>query len=45
LRAEAIKPIVVKGELVDKANNIDLLLNNLLVGGIDNAKVIVKKKP
>jgi hypothetical protein len=40
-----MEPIVVKGELVDKANNMDLLLNNLLVGGIDNVKVIVKKEP
>jgi hypothetical protein len=45
LRAEVIEPIVVKGELVDKANDIDLLLNNLLISGINNIKVIIKKKP
>jgi hypothetical protein len=35
---------VVKGELVNKANNMDLPFNNLLVSGINNAKVIVKKE-
>jgi hypothetical protein len=45
LRAEVIKLIIVKGELVNKANNIDLLLNNLLVSGINNIKVIIKKEP
>jgi hypothetical protein len=45
LRAEVIKPIVVKEELVNKANNIDLLLNNLLVNNINNIKIIIKKKP
>jgi hypothetical protein len=45
LRAEVIELIVVKEELVNKANNMDLLLNNLLVSGINNAKVIIKKKP
>jgi hypothetical protein len=44
-RAEVIKPIIVKGELVDKVNNMDLLLNNLLVNSINNIKVIVKKEP
>jgi hypothetical protein len=44
-RAEVIKPIIVKGELVDKVNNMDLLLNNLLVSSINNIKVIVKKEP
>ena len=45
LRAKVIEPIVVKGELVNKANNMDLLLNNLLISNINNIKVIIKKKP
>jgi hypothetical protein len=44
-RAEAIKPIVVKGKPVNKANNTDLLLNNPLISGINNIKVIIKKEP
>ena len=36
---------MVKGELVNKANNMDLLLNNLLISGINNIKVIIKKEP
>jgi hypothetical protein len=44
-RAEAMEPIIVKGELVNKANNTDLLLNNLLINNINNIKVIIKKKP
>jgi hypothetical protein len=52
LRAKAIELIEskVKGELVtddevDKANEVDLLLDNLSVSSIDNTKVIVKKEP
>jgi hypothetical protein len=44
-RAKVIEPIIVKGELVNKANNTDLLLNNLLVNSINNIKVIIKKEP
>jgi hypothetical protein len=44
-RAKVIELIIVKGELVNKANNMDLLLNNLLVSGINNVKVIIKKEP
>ena len=51
-RAKAIELIElkVKGELVannkvNKANKVDLLLNNLLVNSINNTKVIIKKKP
>jgi hypothetical protein len=36
---------MVKGELVNKANNMDLLLNNLLISDINNIKVIIKKEP
>jgi hypothetical protein len=36
---------MVKEELVDKVNDIDLLLNNLLISGINNIKVIIKKEP
>jgi hypothetical protein len=36
---------VVKEELVDKANDMDLLLNNLLINSINNIKIIIKKKP
>jgi hypothetical protein len=36
---------MVKGELVNKANNMDLLLNNLLISSINNIKVIIKKEP
>jgi hypothetical protein len=37
----------VKGEPVayNKANEADLLLNNLLVSGINSVGVIIKKKP
>jgi hypothetical protein len=44
-RAEAMEPIVVKEEPVNKANNTDLPLNNPLISGINNAKVIIKKEP
>ena len=44
-RAEVIKPIVVKKEPVNKANNMNLLLNNPLINDINNIKVIIKKKP
>jgi hypothetical protein len=53
LRAKVIEP-KVKGELVvepvvdnkvDKANEVDLPLNSLLVDGINNTKVIIKKEP
>ena len=53
LRAKVIEP-KVKGELVvepvaddevDKANKVDLLLDSLLVNGINNIKVIIKKEP
>jgi 6-phosphogluconate dehydrogenase (decarboxylating) len=53
LRAKVIEP-KVKGELVvepvadnkvNKANKVDLLLNSLLINGINNIKVIIKKKP
>jgi hypothetical protein len=53
LRAKVIEP-KVKGELVvepvvddkvNKANKVDMLLNSLLVNGINNIKVIIKKKP
>jgi hypothetical protein len=30
---------------VNKANEVDLLLNSLLVNSINNIKVIIKKKP
>jgi len=52
-RAKVIE-LKVKGELVvelvvddkvNKANKVDLLLNSLLVDGINNTKVIIKKKP
>jgi hypothetical protein len=56
LRAKVIELIEpkVKGELVvepvaddevDKANKVDLLLDSLLVNGINNIKVIIKKEP
>jgi 6-phosphogluconate dehydrogenase (decarboxylating) len=53
LRAKVIEP-KVKGEpvvepvadnKVNKANKVDLLLNSLLINGINNIKVIIKKKP
>ena len=51
-RAKAIELIElkVKGELVannkvNKANKVDLLLDNLLVSSINNIKVIIKKEP
>jgi hypothetical protein len=55
-RAKVIEPMEpkVKGEPVvepvaddevDKANEVDLPLNSLLVDGIDNIKVIIKKEP
>jgi hypothetical protein len=44
-RAKVIEPIIVKRELVNKANNINLLLNNLLISDINNIKVIIKKEP
>jgi 6-phosphogluconate dehydrogenase (decarboxylating) len=50
LKAEVIEP-KVKGELivdnkVIKANKVDLLLNNyLLISGINNIGVIIKKEP
>jgi hypothetical protein len=51
-RAKAIELIEskVKGELVaddevNKANEVDLPLDNLSVGSINNTKVIVKKEP
>jgi hypothetical protein len=53
LRAKVIEP-KVKGEpvvkpvadnKVNKANKVNLLLNNLLVNSINNTKVIIKKKP
>jgi hypothetical protein len=44
-RAKVIKLIIIKKELVNKANNMDLLLNNLLVNNINNIKVIIKKEP
>jgi hypothetical protein len=45
-RAKAIEP-KLKGELmadnkVNKANEVDLPLNNLLVGGVNNIKIIIK---
>jgi hypothetical protein len=30
---------------VNKASEVDLLLNSLLVNGINNTKVIIKKEP
>jgi hypothetical protein len=44
-RAEVIELIIVKKELVNKVNNMDLLFNNLLINSINNIKVIIKKKP
>jgi hypothetical protein len=51
-RAKVIElmELKVKGELVvdnevNKANEVDLPLDNLLVGSINNIKVIVKKEP
>ena len=44
-RAKVIEPIIVKGEPVNKANNMDLLFNNLLINSINNTKVIIKKEP
>ena len=51
-RAKVIElmELKVKGELVaddevDKADKADLLLNNLLVSGVDNIGVIIKKEP
>jgi hypothetical protein len=46
LRAKAIEP-KLKEELivnnkVNKANKVDLPLNNLLVGGVNNTKIIIK---
>ena len=49
LRAKVIELIElkVKGEPVvyNKANKVDLLLNNLLIYNINNTKVIIKKEP
>jgi hypothetical protein len=41
------KPVVelMADNKVDKANKIDLPLNSLLVNGINNIKVIIKKEP
>jgi hypothetical protein len=41
------EPVVepVADDKVDKASEVDLLLNSLLVDGINNTKVIIKKKP
>jgi hypothetical protein len=48
-RAKAIELMEpkVKGEPVvyNKADEADLLLNNLLVGGVNSVGVIIKKKP
>jgi len=46
LRAKAIEP-KLKGELVadnkvNKANKVDLPLNNLLISGVNNTKIIIK---
>jgi hypothetical protein len=46
LRAKAIEP-KLKEELVadnkvNKANKVDLLLNNLLISGVNNTKIIIK---
>jgi hypothetical protein len=41
------EPVVepVADDEVNKANEVDLPLNSLLVNGINNTKVIIKKKP
>jgi hypothetical protein len=48
-RAKAMEPMEpkVKGEPVayNKANEADLLLNNLLVSSINSVGVIIKKEP
>jgi 6-phosphogluconate dehydrogenase (decarboxylating) len=49
LRAKVMELIEpkVKGEPVayNKANEADLPLNNLLIGGVDSIEVIIKKEP
>jgi hypothetical protein len=44
VKGELVVELVVDNK-VNKANKVDLLLNILLVDGINNIKVIIKKKP
>jgi hypothetical protein len=49
LRAKVIELKVkeepVADNKVNKANEVDLLLNSLLINSINNIKIIIKKKP